>query len=91
MANSRLGDFLKEKRERAGLSQKTVSNKLGYSTAQFVSNWERGISHPPVTALKKIAHLYGITAEDLFEKLKEQATEDLVFGLEKKFNKSKAK
>jgi transcriptional regulator with XRE-family HTH domain len=41
-----LASFLKERRIAAGLSQIDVSRKLGYTSAQFVSNWERGIAKP---------------------------------------------
>lgn len=39
-----LAELLKEKRLAAHISQKTVAEKLGYTTAQFISNWERGVS-----------------------------------------------
>lgn len=46
-----LSVFLKEKRTCAGLSQWDVAKKLGYSSPQFVSNWERGLSDPPIMTL----------------------------------------
>ena len=55
-----LGKFLYEKRIKAGLSQKDVSDKLGYSSPQFISNYERGLCSPPLKKLKKIAELYKI-------------------------------
>jgi len=60
-----LADFLKQKRVAAGLSQRDVADKLGYSTPQFISNWERGVSHPPINALKKLGELYKVSADDL--------------------------
>ena len=39
-----LGDYLKSKRENASLSQGDVAKKLKYTSPQFISNWERGIS-----------------------------------------------
>lgn len=59
--------YLKRKRIGAGLSQRQVARKLGYTTAQFVSNWERGISEPPISALKTLAVLYELDADELFE------------------------
>lgn len=64
---NKLGKFLKEKRIRAGLSQRGVSKKLGYSTPQFISNWERGVSMPPIDVLKKLGEMYHISADELFE------------------------
>lgn len=54
-----LGRALKKSRMDNHITQIQVSNKLGYTTSQFVSNWERGSSYPPPKALKKMAKLYG--------------------------------
>lgn len=62
---TKLGAWLKTKREAADLSQKTVSKKLNYITSQFVSNWERGISTPPPHKVDEIAELYSIDATEL--------------------------
>lgn len=35
--------LLKEKRLASGLSQLEIAKTLGYSSGQFVSNWERGL------------------------------------------------
>jgi transcriptional regulator with XRE-family HTH domain len=67
---------LKKARAKAGLSQREVSNALGYSTAQFISNWERGVSTPPVSGIHRIARVYGIAAQELFEHLLAQVLED---------------
>lgn len=69
--------YLKRARSKAGLSQREVSNALGYSTAQFISNWERGVSTPPVSGLYRIARVYGIPAEELFDQLIAQVLEDV--------------
>ncbi|MCB0378100.1 MAG: helix-turn-helix transcriptional regulator [Bdellovibrionales bacterium] len=60
-------EFLREQREAAGLSQKEVATKLGYSSAQFISNWERGISAPPVKILRKLAKLYNVKDATLLD------------------------
>lgn len=62
-------DFMKRKRELVGLSQADVAKEMGYTSAQFVSNWERARSSPPVKDFKKIARLYKIDSTmilDLF-------------------------
>lgn len=61
-----LAKFLKEKRLAAGLSQRDVAIHLGYSTPQFISNWERGVSNPPISTLKTLGVLYRVAPEDLF-------------------------
>lgn len=47
-------------REAVGLSQREVSQKLGWSTVQLMSNNERDISLPPVNCLSKLAKLYEV-------------------------------
>jgi len=39
--------FLKAEREKRLLTQMDIARELKYTTAQFVSHWERGLSHPP--------------------------------------------
>ena len=80
-----LANFLKEKRIRAGLSQKEVAEKLGYSTAQFVSNWERGLSAPPVETLKVIAEMYNVDLDEVFNVTLESAVNRLTVDLREKF------
>lgn len=91
-----LATFLKNKRQLSGMSQKDVSNRLGYSTAQFISNWERGVSSPPMNILKKLAEIYQVSLEEFYDVLLqatiEEAKVDLhkkVFGPEKKVSHSK--
>lgn len=52
-----VGAFLRETRQKAGLTQEELAKQLAYKSAQFVSNWERGISLPPMTVLPKICVL----------------------------------
>lgn len=53
-----MADFFREAREKVGLTQMEVAIALGYSTAQFVSNWERGKSGVPVSVLGRLISLY---------------------------------
>jgi transcriptional regulator with XRE-family HTH domain len=53
-----LSAYMKRSRENAGLSQQEVGRKLGFSSPQFVSNWERGISGPPAKALIRLKTIY---------------------------------
>lgn len=59
--------YLKKKRVAAGLSQAEVSEKLGYSSPQFVSNWERGLAKPPLFAMSKLMKLYSANAEEVLD------------------------
>lgn len=80
-----LAKFLKEKRVQSGLSQKDVAEKLGYSTSQFISNWERGISHPPMNTLRSLSELYKINPEDMFQVLLKATVAQVEEDLKKKF------
>lgn len=85
-----LGKFLKERREKAGLSQKDVADKLGYSTPQFVSNWERGVSTPPLKTLKKIGDMYSVSADELFNVTLNYQVQQMTIDLKRKFYGKKA-
>lgn len=53
------GDVLKEGREAAELTQKDVSDGLGFTTPQFVSNAERGLCKFPAKHYKELSKLIG--------------------------------
>lgn len=84
-----LADFLKQKRAATGLSQGDVADKFGYSTPQFVSNWERGVSRPPISVLKKLGDLYKVPSEDLFEVVLNETIIEVTRDFKNKFWKSK--
>lgn len=54
-AHKKMARAIKTARSTAGLTQSQLAKKLGYTTSQFVSNWERGASVPPLKTLPKIA------------------------------------
>ncbi len=62
-----VGEYLKDLRTRAGLTQREVSIALGYSSAQFISNFERGIALPPLKKLKKMQEMYRGSVNRLIE------------------------
>ena len=53
---------LKEAREAKGLTQADLSEALGFTTPQFISNAERGICQIPPKHYKKLAKLVGRNA-----------------------------
>lgn len=79
--------YLKNKRLEAGLSQAAVAEKLGYSCSQFVSNWERGVSEPPVATLFKLAEIYNLSMDEVFELSLKTAVDKATEDLKKKFNR----
>lgn len=66
---TRLGEYLYNKRIEANLTQREVSIALGYSSAQFISNFERGITPPPLKKLVKLADIYKFQATELVDLL----------------------
>ncbi len=82
-----LADTLVRLRKSVQLSQADVSRKLGYSTPQFVSSWERGVSAPPVDAVKKLADLYKVPVPHLKYLLINRAVEEATDKIEKAFKK----
>lgn len=60
-----LGKILKEKRMQVGLSQEELAIKLGFTSAQMVSNWERGKCYPPLKKLKSLVKELNLDAESV--------------------------
>lgn len=81
-----LGEFLQEKRVKANFSQSEVAQKLGYSSPQFVSNFERGLCAPPLEKLKALIPLYRMDGEEVLRlMLKEEERQlRMALGLKKK-------
>ena len=79
--------YLKDSRIAAGLSQRDVSEKLGYTTSQFVSNWERGLSTPPNKDVKKLAELYNLSIEEFLDLLLQETLQQVTLDFKKKFKK----
>jgi transcriptional regulator with XRE-family HTH domain len=80
-----LGQFLKLKREGVGLSQGQVAKKLRYTSPQFVSNWERGVSSPPIKILKILSQMYRVSTDELFELILKHSIEQLKENLIKEY------
>ncbi|MCM2281688.1 MAG: helix-turn-helix domain-containing protein [Bdellovibrionaceae bacterium] len=74
---TQLAAFLKKKRIDAGLTQSEVANELGYSSPQFISNWERGLANPPVFILRNLTKLYKVSSDEMFNKLMQEVERDL--------------
>ena len=67
LRRSTVGALIKLARTKAGLTQLQVAKKLGYTSPQFVSNWERGDSLPPMEIFPKLATLLHIDSKELIE------------------------
>lgn len=89
IVNENLGAFIRKMRLERGYSQADISVSLGYTSPQFVSDWERGISSPPVKKLIELAQLLGVKSDVLFDLLVTLATEQLVANLSQEYKKVK--
>lgn len=80
----RIAVYLKERRVEAGLTQKAVAEHFGYTTGQFVSNWERGLVMPPLSTVKELARLYRLDINDVVTVFCQETNrvikEELLFG-----------
>lgn len=75
----KVGAILREMRREAGLSQGQVSKKLGFTSPQFVSNWERSLVSIPSRHVLKIAKLYKVNPSKLINPMVAEYRERLKF------------
>ena len=59
----RRGWWLRQARERTGMTQLAVAHELGLSTGTAVVHWEKGERDPSVAQLALLADLYGVPVE----------------------------
>jgi transcriptional regulator with XRE-family HTH domain len=62
-----IGGYLRDLRVKSGFTQRVVADHLEYSSAQFISNFERGIAIPPLKKLKALLRLYRGNMEKTIE------------------------
>lgn len=76
-----LNEKLREIRENKGYKQKDLANFLKVSVG-LVSDWEDGVSEPPVLRLPAIAKFYGCKIDEFFEEEMGKTKEELEERLE---------
>lgn len=64
-----LGEILKLHRTNCNMTQEFVAESLGVSR-QAVSKWENGTSDPSTSNLLALAKLYGVSVEEILNKIK---------------------
>ncbi|MBQ7336659.1 MAG: helix-turn-helix transcriptional regulator [Clostridia bacterium] len=70
MKNYSFGNYLCELREKKGLSQSQLGEKLGV-TNKAVSRWENGSAYPSTELMLPLAEALGVTIEDLYKVVSE--------------------
>src|ERR1022692_308894 len=59
-------NMLRFYRKQAGLRQVDVAAKLGFTSYDRISHWEKGSAFPNVTNLFRLAALYKVPAQELY-------------------------
>ena len=92
MRKNHLGKYLQKRRIKADLTQIEVARKLGYSSAQFISNFERGLCSPPLKQLRKIENMYDIDPCELIKIMMKERQEllEVTFFGRKRSKKARA-
>lgn len=85
-----LNQYLKQKRVDRGLSQLEVAKVLGYTSPQFVSNWERGLVSPPLDTMAVLIDLYKMKPEEVIAKILDETREDLETKLLRRKRRTKS-
>jgi transcriptional regulator with XRE-family HTH domain len=84
MQFAKIAKLLKKSRVEAGLTQNEVAQALGYTSPQFISNWERGLCNPPLENLGKLVELYDMSSQELIETFVDSVRADLKSALKKR-------
>lgn len=66
-----IGDRLRKARERKGISQLEVSNRININN-KTLSRYEKGNSEPDFNTLKSLAELYDVTIAYFFDEKKDE-------------------
>ena len=61
-----LGKFLKKRREQKNLTQKQMSDQLGYDNPQFISLMENGHSKVPVDIVPQLCKVLSVKPKAMF-------------------------
>lgn len=70
-------NFWKEMRIKSGYSQGQIALKLGYTSSQLVSNWERNLCNPPRKDISKLIELYEINVDEYIRILLDQQRKEI--------------
>ncbi len=60
---------LKRLRKEAGLRQIDIAERLGHTSADRVSHWEKGLAVPGLINLFKLSIIYGTSPQELYAEL----------------------
>lgn len=64
-----LADYMSITRYEAGLSQGDVATALGFTSPQFISNWERGVSKIPLMRVRAYCEITNSSVSKLKDRM----------------------
>jgi transcriptional regulator with XRE-family HTH domain len=64
--NNKIGKFIANRRKELGYTQQSLADKL-YVTDKAISKWERGLSLPDITLLRKLAKILKVDVIDILD------------------------
>lgn len=64
---SKLGNLVRAAREKQNLTQADVGYGLGYTSAQFISNVERGVASLPVKQIAPVSRLLKLNEDAIIK------------------------
>jgi len=64
-------------RKQAGLRQVDVARRLGFTSTDRISHWEKGQALPSLPNLLRLASLYKAPVERLYEEFYQMVTKDI--------------
>ncbi len=69
MNSTPISNTLREHRKKMGLTQMQVAKQLGFTTAERISEWEKGLTFPSITNLFKLCLVYNTLPHELYNNL----------------------
>ncbi len=81
MKPNKFSEYMAKKRVKSGKTQGDISRRLGYGSAQFLSNFERGLCVFPLAKLKILCAEIGVSREKAAEMLIKIETAKINKGL----------
>ena len=85
-----LGNYLRKAREDNKMSQRQVADALGYTSPQFISNFERGLCSPPLNKLRVLIDLYDLNAGKVMSLILDEQKKHLEKSLIRRAKKQRA-
>lgn len=60
-----MGNILTKMRKDKNITQIQIARRFGWTSAQFVSNWERGTAPIPASAIPGLASMFDVSIDTL--------------------------